>query len=141
MIWFGINPLTVIFAITVNLVPFYLINIGQGLDALDGEYVEMGRSFRRRGPRLFLMVMLPLLVPFLFASLRLAFGVAWKIALTAELLGGDRGLGYLMNLAMQEQNTPRILAVALFIVAFVYVAETWVLSPAQRALDMRYRTA
>jgi NitT/TauT family transport system permease protein/sulfonate transport system permease protein len=141
VIWFGINPVTVIFAITVNLVPFYLINIGQGLDALDGDYVEMGRSFRRSGPRVFVLVMLPLLVPFLFASLRLAFGVAWKIALTAELLGGDRGLGYLMNLSMQEQNTPRILAIALFIVAFVYVAETWVLSPVQRALDRRYRTA
>ena len=43
-------------------------------------------------------------LPFLFATLRLNFGVSWKVALTAELLGGNSDLGFLMNLAMQDQN-------------------------------------
>jgi len=139
VIWFGINPATVIFAITVNLTPFYLINISQGLASVDRDYLEMGRSFTVRGPRVFVMITLPLLTPFLFASFRLAFGVSWKIALTAELLGGDRGLGYLMNLAMQDQNTGRILGIALFIVFFVYVCETWILDPAQAYFNRRFK--
>jgi ABC-type nitrate/sulfonate/bicarbonate transport system permease component len=141
VIWFGINPVTVIFAITVNLMPFYIINISQGLDSIERDYLEMGRSFTFSSWRLFIMVTLPLLTPFLFASFRLAFGVSWKIALTAELLGGDRGLGYLMNLAMQDQNTPRIVAIAIFIVFFVYLSETRILNPVQNFFDRRFRAA
>lgn len=139
VIWFGINTVTVIFAITINLVPFYLINIMQGLKSIDLDYLEMGQSFTGRKARIFRRITLPMLSPFLFASFNLAFGVAWKIALTAELLGGDRGLGYLLNLAMQQQDTVRILAITLLAVFFVYFIESWVIGPIQTALDRRFR--
>ena len=37
----------------------------------------------------------PALLPFGAATLRIMFGVAWKVALTAELFGGSNGLGYI----------------------------------------------
>ena len=42
MLWFGISPFTVIFAVTVILLPFGLINMREGLENLDREIVEMG---------------------------------------------------------------------------------------------------
>ena len=41
-------------------------------------------------------------------ALRINFGTAWKVALTAELFGGGSGLGYLMNLARQSFDTAMI---------------------------------
>ncbi len=44
----------------------------------------------------------------MFATLRIMFGVAWKVTLTAELFGGNSGLGYLINMARQDFDTTTI---------------------------------
>ena len=49
---------------------------------------------------------------------------SWKVALTAELFGGNAGLGYLVNVARQEFDTPTIFAVIVLIIAFVYCRRT-----------------
>ena len=102
VMWFGVTPLTVVFAISAVLVPFALVNMSAGLANIDPESIEMARSFTRRRARMFARVIVPSLYPFVFATLRIMFGVAWKVALTAELFGGSSGLGYLINLSRQE---------------------------------------
>jgi NitT/TauT family transport system permease protein len=143
VIWFGVSSATVIFTITVVLLPFALVNLREGLEALDRETDEMGRSFTRRRPRVFLLLVLPALVPFAAATLRIMFGVAWKVALTAELFGGDRGLGFLVNLARQEFATETIFVVIIFIIVSVYLADRLVFLRFERATARRYggRTA
>jgi NitT/TauT family transport system permease protein len=141
VLWFGISPFTVIFSVTVILLPFGLINMREGLESLDREIIEMGRSFSRSAWRNIRLIILPLLLPFLVATLRISFGVAWKVTLTAELLGGDRGLGYIINIAMQEQNTARILAASLLIVVFVRLMDRYGFELLQRRLSQAYRSA
>jgi NitT/TauT family transport system permease protein len=139
ILWFGIDSTTVIFAVTMILVPFATINIRTGLTELDAELVELGRSLSRSRPRLFFKLLVPMLVPYIFATLRTSFGVAWKVTLTAELFGGNAGVGYLLNVARQEFDTETIFAIILFILLFVAGAETLVFRPLQRRLDRRYR--
>jgi len=134
IIWFGVNDVTVIFVISMVLVPFAIINMREGLDALDQELVEMAHSFTRRRVRTFFLIILPALFPFVFATLRISFGVAWKVALTAELFGGNSGLGYLLNLARNDFDTPLIFGIILIIIAFVYSMERFVFDPIQRKL-------
>ncbi len=134
IIWFGINDFTVMYAISMVLIPFSIINMREGLESLDGEMLEMGRSFGRGRWRQFGLLILPALYPFIFATLRISFGVAWKVALTAELFGGDKGLGYLLNLARQDFDTPLILVVILVIILFVYASDRWMFAPIQARL-------
>lgn len=141
IIWFGLDTSTVIFAITAMLLPFNVINLSQGLRAANEDLLEMARSFSMNPVRHFLLVGFPLLAPFLFATLRLNFGVSWKVALTAELLGGNSGLGFIMNMAMQDQNTGCILAISFLIVLFVYIADVKLLARIQNRFDSRFRTS
>lgn len=134
IVWFGIGDMTVIFVICMVLIPFAVINMQEGLANLDGEMVEMARSFTRSGSRRFFKVILPLLYPFIFATIRISFGVAWKVALTAELFGGNTGMGYLLNLARTNFDTPLILVVIVIIVAFVYSTDRWIFVPIQANL-------
>jgi len=134
VLWFGINDFTVIFAISMVLVPFSIINIREGLQQLDDELLEMGESFTRSTIKNLTLIIIPSLYPYLFATLRISFGVSWKVALTAELFGGDRGLGYLLNLARQDFDTPLILVVILIIIIFVYSTERLVFNPIQNKL-------
>jgi NitT/TauT family transport system permease protein/sulfonate transport system permease protein len=134
VLWFGINDLTVIFAITMVLIPFTIINIREGLIQLNTETIEMSKSFSRSKLKTLRLIILPSLYPYLFASIRISFGVSWKVALTAELFGGNKGLGYLLNLARQDFDTPLILVVILIIVIFVYSIERFVFKPLQNIL-------
>ena len=134
VLWFGINDFTVVFAITMVLVPFTIINIREGLVQLNNEILEMGKSFSRNKLKTLRLIILPSLYPYLFASIRISFGVSWKVALTAELFGGNKGLGYLLNLARQDFDTPLILVVILIIVIFVYSIERFVFKPIQNNL-------
>jgi ABC-type nitrate/sulfonate/bicarbonate transport system permease component len=84
-------------------------------------------------------VIVPMMVPYVFAALRISFGVAWKVTLTAELFGGNAGIGYLLNVARQEFDTETIFAEILFILLFVACMEVFVFRPLQRRLDRRYR--
>jgi ABC-type nitrate/sulfonate/bicarbonate transport system permease component len=137
ILWFGLNSFTVIFAVTLILVPFTIINVRVGLQELDGELLELGRSLSRSIYRRATKIILPLLIPYLFAALRTSFGVSWKVVLTAELFGGNAGVGYLLNVARQEFDTETIFAIILFILLFVAAAETLIFRPVQRRLDRR----
>lgn len=138
MMWFGVTSFTVIFAVTLILIPFAIINIRTGLEELDDEIGELGRSLTRNPVRIFLRLTVPMLVPYLFATLRTSFGVAWKVVLTAELFGGNAGVGYLLNAARQEFDTETIFAVICFIILFVYLAEVALFAPVQRGLKRRF---
>ena len=134
IIWFGISDITVVFVISMVLIPFAVINMREGLANLDGERLEMAASFSRSGWRGFWLVILPSLWPFIFATIRISFGVAWKVALTAELFGGNTGLGYLLNLARQDFDMPLVLGVIIIIVAFVYTTDRLFFAPVQAVL-------
>jgi NitT/TauT family transport system permease protein len=138
ILWFGIDSATVIFAVTMVLTPFAIINLRTGLAEMDRELLEMGRSLSRSPLRQFLKLRAPMLAPYAFATLRTSFGVSWKVVLTAELFGGSGGMGYLLNTARQEFDTETIFAVIVFMLLFVAVAELLAFRPAQRKLDRRF---
>ncbi len=139
ILWFGINSTTVIFAVTMVLIPFAIINLRTGLVEMDAELIELGRSLTDRRLRRLVKLGLPMLVPYVFATFRTSFGVSWKVVLTAELFGGNAGIGYLLNAARQEFDTETIFAVILFIVVFVALAELMFFRPVQRLVDRRFR--
>lgn len=141
VIWFGVSTATVVFTITVVLLPFALVNLREGLVALDLELIEMGRSFGRSGRRNFAAIVVPSLLPFAAATLRIMFGVAWKVALTAELFGGSKGLGYLINLARQDYDTATIFTVILFIIVAVYLADRLFFLPLERYTSRHFGNA
>ena len=141
VIWFGVSSATVVFSITVVLLPFAIVNLREGLLALDRELVEMGKSFGRDRLRNFAAIVLPALLPFAAATLRIMFGVAWKVALTAELFGGSRGLGYMINIARQDYDTATIFTVILFIIFAVYLADRALFAPLERHTSRHFGRA
>ena len=141
VIWFGVSSATVVFSITVVLLPFAIVNLREGLLALDRELIEMGNSFGRDRLRNFTAIVLPALLPFAAATLRIMFGVAWKVALTAELFGGSRGLGYMINIARQDYDTATIFTVILFIIFAVSLADRALFAPLERHTSRHFGRA
>ena len=141
VIWFGVSTTSVVFTITIVLLPFALVNLREGLVSLDVELVDMGRSFGRDQWRSFRAIVLPSLLPFAAATLRIMFGVAWKVALTAELFGGGSGLGYMINIARQDYDTATIFTVILFIIMAVVAADRIVFARIERYTSRHFGAA
>jgi NitT/TauT family transport system permease protein len=136
-IWFDPGDFGVIFVEVAILIPFCLINIAEGLRNLDRELIEMGRSFTRREMRILWRLTLPLLVPYGLSATRIAYGVAWKIALVAELLGAPNGVGYLMLRAQTAADSTTFLAICFAIVLIFIAGERLVIVPLERRFAQR----
>lgn len=66
------------------------------------------------------------------AAIRIAYGVAWKIALVAELFGVSTGLGYLMLKAEIVSDAATVYATCFAIVLLFLAGEKLVLDPLSR---------
>jgi NitT/TauT family transport system permease protein/sulfonate transport system permease protein len=136
-IWFNPGDFSVIFVEVAILIPFCLINIAEGLRNIDRELMEMGRSFTRHRARILWRLTLPLLVPYGLSATRIAYGIAWKIALVAELLGAPSGLGYLMLRAQTAADSTTFLASCFAIVLIFVAGERLVIVPLERRFARR----
>ena len=136
-IWFEPGDFGVIFVEVAILIPFCLINIAEGLRNIDRELMEMGQSFTRHRLRILWRLTLPLLVPYGLSATRIAYGIAWKIALVAELLGAPSGLGYLMLRAQTAADSTTFLATCFAIVLMFVAGERLVIVPLERRFARR----
>lgn len=135
VIWFEISNFTVVFVQVMILIPFCLINIAEGLRELDQEAIEMARSFTRSRGKVFVKVIMPMLVPYAVAAARISYGVAWKIALVAELFGADSGLGYLMLQAQTAADAATVFATCFSIVLIFIAGEKLLIDPLARIVQ------
>jgi NitT/TauT family transport system permease protein/sulfonate transport system permease protein len=134
LFWFGIGTTSILFVEVAILLPFCMINVATGLNNLDSELLEMGRSFTRGHVRLLRRLVLPMLTPYLLAAARISFGVGWKIALVAELFGATSGLGYLLNFARVRFDSPMIFATIATIIVIAVAVDRLVFAPLERYL-------
>jgi NitT/TauT family transport system permease protein/sulfonate transport system permease protein len=134
VIWFKVSDFTVIFVQVMILLPFALINFAEGLRNLDQEVIEMADSFSTRRTATLLHVLIPMLLPYGIAALRVSYGVCWKIALVSELFGAQSGLGYLMLQAQSIGDIVTVVATCLIIVVLFTLGEVLIINPIARAM-------
>jgi NitT/TauT family transport system ATP-binding protein len=132
VIWFGVNTVSVLFVEVAILLPFAMINLWEGVKSLDAETLEMARSFTKGRWKILHRITLPLLFPFIFSAVRMSYGVAWKVALIAELFGAEVGLGHLLNIASQNFDTALVFAVIVTLIILVIGVERLVFDPIEK---------
>jgi NitT/TauT family transport system permease protein len=129
VIWFGSSNFSVMFVQVAILTPFCLVNLTEGLKDLDQEIIEMGKSFSRNKYKIFFKITLPLLLPYIIAAIRIAYGVCWKIALVSELFGAEDGIGVIMLRAQTTANASMVFASCFAIVIIFMLGEKLIINP------------
>lgn len=110
LIWFGMKEFTAIFAIFIVVLPMVTVNMWEGTKALDKELIEMGLSFSAKRRMIIVDIIIPQLIPYLFAATRFGFSVAWKIVVIGEMLGLSTGIGYMINYNFERFSLSGVLA-------------------------------
>ena len=136
---FGLAPKVIV----VALVVFFPVSVSTaaGLQGVDGELLELVRSFGASRPVLLRMVMIPAALPGLFAGLRISLTYAVAGAVIGESIGATSGLGLYIARSQRafryDQVFVGVIIVALLsMVLFSLVTLlSWVFCPWQRSPD------
>ncbi|HEY4224297.1 MAG TPA: ABC transporter permease [Pseudolysinimonas sp.] len=132
VLWFGIG-LTSKIALVVSVVGFVvLLNVRQGIEATDPVMLDALRSMRATRMQIVRFVIIPSVVPWLMAAIKISVGMALVSAVVGELIGSTEGLGWYMTQEMNQFDiTGGIVALitmavlAMVIYAIAGLVERW----------------
>jgi NitT/TauT family transport system permease protein len=99
ILWFGIGSLSKIVMAFSMVVFVVVLNTYEGVRGVDRDLIDMLRAMRASRLYAFRKVVLPSIVPWIFASLRVGIGLALVGAVIGELVGANRGLGWYIEYA------------------------------------------
>jgi sulfonate transport system permease protein len=99
IIWLGIGLFAKV-ALVASIVLFVvLFNVREGVRGIDRDVVDAFRSMHASRRAMVRYVIVPSLVPWLFAAIRIGIGMALIGAVVGEMVGSARGLGWYVTYA------------------------------------------
>lgn len=110
LIWFGFGlaPKLVIAA----LIAFFpiVVNTARGLELVEPELIQYMRSLGASWKDIFFKISLPWAMPYILSSFKISITLAVVGVVVGEFVASDTGLGYLIEYANIELNTPLMFA-------------------------------
>ena len=131
LVIFGLGMTAPIVAITAGTYPYITTSVREGVRNINKELLDMCRAFRVRRFKMVRQVILPSLLPYFLAALRIGFTIAWKISVLTEVFGATNGIGYMIRTAFQGFRVREVLAWALLFAAVMLIIEYGILRPAE----------
>ncbi len=133
IIWFGIDLFSKVFMAFSTVIFIFMLNVHEGLKTIDKDLLDLFRTMRAPGFYVFRKVILPSLVPWLIASVRIGVGLALVGAVVSELIGASAGLGWYIERSAGRMDTTGVF-VGLVALGIIAIAGNLVVD----ALDRRF---
>ncbi len=130
----GLNEAATIVAIGLTAAPSIAINLWEGVKTIDFKLVQMARIFEVGRARILASVLLPQVMPYVMASLRMGLGIVWKIAVLVELIGRPSGVGFKLFYWYQLADMAQVLAWTLLFTIVMLAIELGILKQLEQRL-------
>lgn len=109
ILWFGIGDAPAYFLVSLGaFFPLYTNTI-KAIKNIESKYVNLALSLGASKSLVFRKVLIPLVLPDLMTGLRVGLGVGWIIVITAEMVGAQSGLGYMIQLNRIMLQMPNVI--------------------------------
>ncbi len=110
VVWFGYGETSKVLLIATNVAVVTLLGAHQGVRSVPRVYLDAAAALGASPKLVFQRVVLPVAFPQIFASLRIALGLAWVTIVVAELIDAKMpSLGYLLTLAGAYPRVPTMM--------------------------------
>ncbi len=129
---FGVSLAAPVVAIVGTSYPFIAVNISEGVKAIDKELLDMSRAYKVERGKVVRQVILPSLVPFIFAAIRTGFAISWKVNTLVEVFGAVNGAGFMIRASFLNFSTAGIIAWSLLFAGLMLIIEYGILLPLER---------
>lgn len=107
---FGIGTLPKIILVMLGCVVVMLMNTAAGVQSVDPQLKRMAMSFEARDRHLIRTLVIPSVVPYFMAGVRICVGKAVVGVAVAEIFGSTAGLGNILIKAQSAFNMPVMFA-------------------------------
>ena len=134
LVIFGISLWGPILSVALISMPYIAINVAEGLEGVDQRLIQMSEVYRRKPRDVYRHVLLPAILPFVFAGVRMSFALAWKVEQLTEVFGSSMGVGFRIRESFQKFSATSVLAWVLLFIAFMLIIERVVLVRLERRL-------
>ena len=127
--WFGLpvgSPVlsgAPILTVLLAAIPFVIINTFEGVRNVPRELSDMARAYQVPRGKIVRHVVVPSLMPFLFASLRYGLANGWKGVVLAEVFAATSGAGWNIKYWYDAHRAQGVIGYALFFILFALLVE------------------
>jgi len=116
IVWFGWGMLPkVLISFFISIFPIVIQTV-LGLKSVERDEVDLIRTMSAKPLDVFVKIRVPNALPHFFAGLKVSVTLALIGAIVGEFIGADRGLGYLLQYANNELNTPLLFAAIVYLI-------------------------
>lgn len=102
VLWLGTGDTTVVVLLLLAALPPVAVTTAAAVASIPKVYFRVASDYGLRGLRLFSQVLFPAILPQLVTMLRVTMGLCWLVLVAAEMIAGDRGVGFLIQDANQS---------------------------------------
>lgn len=127
VIWFGTGVLSKILICALTVFFPVLVNTMVGLRAVPANLRDLMRAMRATRWQMFSLLELPAALPVLLGGLRIGATLSVIGAVVGELVGADRGLGFLINVGRGQYDTALVFVGVLTLVCLALLLYSLVL--------------
>lgn len=138
---FGLTDVSVYVSVAAVIFPFVVVSLHEGFESLDQRLQDMSQVYRLSTGQRLRHVSIPEMAPFLFAALRNAYALAWKIVVVTEVFSAQQvGIGAEYNRAYDFFALDTLVVWVVFFLIVVFGVEFIVFRPWERRV-FRWRAA
>jgi NitT/TauT family transport system permease protein/sulfonate transport system permease protein len=133
ILWFGLGDSPAYFIVFVGAFFPIFINTYWGIRSSKVTYVNVARNFGASRFMILTDVLLPASLPDILRGLKIGLGLAWTSVISAELVGAQSGLGYMIQLNRIMLKTYNII-VGMITIGVVGLAMNYLMTVCERKL-------
>lgn len=123
MSWFGVDESQKVVFLAMAFCIFLLPMVVRAVDAVPDIYLRTAYTLGATRWQIVRRVLVPVALPDIWHSMRLAFGVGWSYLVLAEVVVKSGGLGDLIDTARRRAMSGRVYLVIVIITVIAWVAD------------------
>lgn len=121
--WFGIGETQKVGFLFIGCFVALLPAVIRAINDVPNDYINLATTKGATQWQIVTHVLIPVAGPAIWNSLRTVYGIGWGWIILAEIVNGDRGIGYLISLSERRGQTASIYAIILVIIMMAVLCD------------------
>ena len=132
LVWFGVGWLTTLFILLNTVFWLVFFNTLLGVRGVPRVYEHGVLTLGAKRWKVIAQVYVPGALPSIVTGIRMSLGFGWRALIAAEMIGGDRGLGFMLFVSAQEYKTEEVFLGVLVIAVIWMLTDRACLVPLEK---------
>jgi NitT/TauT family transport system permease protein len=131
ILWLGIGEPPKVAVIALGVFFPMVINVYTGVKNVDPLLIKAALSLGSNRTRIIKKVILPAVLPMIFAGMKLGIGIALLLVVAAEMVAADAGIGFMILTAADLMQTKKLM-VGLLLLSLLGIFFNWLFQRLER---------